>query len=76
MEVRHPQVCLQLHQEDPNEGGEVRREMLESLPFFKWNILQVTEKGGYLVFILNEQDLDCAALDMVSQRLEKAPQKF
>ena len=62
--------------EDPNEGGEVRHEMLESLPFFKWNILQVTEKGGYLVFILNEQDLDCTALDMVSQRSEKAPQKF
>ena len=54
----------------------MRWEMLELLPFLKWNILQVTEKGGYLVFILNEQDLDCAALDMVSQRLEKAPQKF
>ena len=49
----------------------MRWEMLELLPFSKWNILQVTEKGGYLVFILNEQDLDCAALDMVSQRLEK-----
>jgi len=32
---------------------------------------KVAEKGGYLVFKLSEQDLDCATLDMISQRNER-----
>merc|ERR1712192_34409 len=32
---------------------------------------EVAEKGGYLVFTFNEQDLDCAAMDMISQRNER-----
>ena len=31
-------------------------------------ILQVAEKDGNLVFTLNEQDLDCVTMEMISQR--------
>ena len=34
------------------------------------SITQVAEKGGNLVFTLIEQDLDCATMEMISQRYE------
>ena len=43
---------------------------------FEWNFIQVAEKGGYLVFTMNEQDLDCASMDMISQRLEIVSQQL
>lgn len=33
-------------------------------------ILQVSEKDGNLVFIVNEQDLDSATMEMISQRFD------
>lgn len=33
-------------------------------------IMQVAEKDGNLVFTLNEQDLDCSTIEMISQRLD------
>ena len=33
--------------------------------------LQFAEKDGNLVFTLNEQDLDCSTMEMISQRLER-----
>jgi len=37
----------------------------------KTSIKEVAEKGGNLVFTLNEQDLDCATMEMISQRTER-----
>jgi len=39
--------------------------------FIKKTPMKVAEKGGYLVFTLNDQDLDCATMDMISQRNER-----
>jgi len=38
----------------------------------KTPIKQVAEKDGNLVFTLNEQDLDCVTMEMISQRIERS----